>query len=100
MISTSRTAVDRRAANCSGIEVRTAVLALRPSRASVISDCSAQNMTTTVPATPTQAGPDDGRQTDAREQDTMRFRTMSGPDLATRNYAYLSWQRDREQADQ
>lgn len=57
-------------------------------------------MTTTVPATPTQAGPDDGRQTDAREQDTMRFRTMSGPDLATRNYAYLSWQRDREQADQ
>lgn len=55
-------------------------------------------MTTTVPATPTQAGPDDGRQADAREKDIMRFRTVSGPDLTTRNDAYLAWQRDREQA--
>lgn len=29
----------------------------------------------------------------------MRFRTVSGPDLTTRNDAYLAWQRDREQAD-
>jgi hypothetical protein len=54
-------------------------------------------MTTTVPATPTQAGPDDGRQADAREKDIMRFRTVSGSDLTTRNDAYLAWQHDREQ---
>lgn len=58
-------------------------------------------MTTTVPAaiTPSLAGPDDGRQADAREKDIMRFRTVSGPDLITRNDAYLAWQLDRQQAD-
>ncbi|WP_416969985.1 aminotransferase class I/II-fold pyridoxal phosphate-dependent enzyme [Streptomyces sp. 4F14] len=36
---------------------------------------------------------------DARTKDIMRFRLASGPDLTTRNDPYLTWQRDREQAD-
>ncbi|KUN94024.1 aminotransferase class I/II-fold pyridoxal phosphate-dependent enzyme [Streptomyces caeruleatus] len=58
-------------------------------------------MTTTVPtsATPAGARPLDDRRADAREKDIMRFRTVSGPDLTTRNDAYLAWQLDRQQAE-
>ncbi|WP_239135121.1 hypothetical protein [Streptomyces sp. SID12488] len=57
-------------------------------------------MTTTVPGITTPAaGPVGSRRTDARENDIMRFRTVSGPDLTTRNEAYLAWWLDRRQAD-
>jgi hypothetical protein len=56
-------------------------------------------MTTTVPDTTPAAGSAGDRRTDAREKDIMRFRTVSGPDLTTRNDAYLAWQLDRRQAD-
>ncbi|WP_327725110.1 aminotransferase class I/II-fold pyridoxal phosphate-dependent enzyme [Streptomyces europaeiscabiei] len=54
-------------------------------------------MTTTVPGTPATAVAD--TMIDAREKDIMRFRTVSGPDLTTRNDAYLAWQQYREQAE-
>ena len=56
-------------------------------------------MTTTVPGTTPAAGPLGERRTDAQAKDIMRFRTVSGPDLTTRNDAYLAWQLDRQQAD-
>ena len=56
-------------------------------------------MTTTVPGTTPAAGPLGDRRTDAEKKDIMRFRTVSGPDLTTRNDAYLAWQLDRQQAD-
>ncbi|MFF6808016.1 aminotransferase class I/II-fold pyridoxal phosphate-dependent enzyme [Streptomyces sp. NPDC012616] len=49
--------------------------------------------------TTTRPGRLDTRRTDARNKDIMRFRTVAGPDLTTRDDACLAWQRDREQAD-
>jgi len=56
-------------------------------------------VTTTVSGTPTVSGPLGDRRTDAREKDITDFRAVSGPDLTTRNGAFLAWQLDRRQAD-